>query len=56
VQRAVALGRRMASLGIQDPYLPLTAPPGDYERWRRHKHPRYRFEPLTKEGAGPLSR
>jgi DNA invertase Pin-like site-specific DNA recombinase len=54
VQRAVALGRRMASLRIQDPYLPLTAPPGDYERWRRHKHPRYHFEPLSGEGDGPL--
>lgn len=51
VQRAVALGRRMASLGIVDPYLPLTAPPGDYERLRRHKHPRYRFEPLAGEEA-----
>jgi DNA invertase Pin-like site-specific DNA recombinase len=53
VQRAVALGRQMANLGIDDPYLPLTAPPEDYARWRRHKHRRYRFEPLTGEEAQP---
>jgi hypothetical protein len=53
VQRAVALGRQMANLGIDDPYVPLTAPPEDYARWRRHKHPRYRFEPLTGEEAQP---
>jgi DNA invertase Pin-like site-specific DNA recombinase len=53
VQRAVALGRRMAALGITDPYLPLTAPPDDYERLRRHKHPRYRFEPLTSDQPLP---
>jgi hypothetical protein len=52
VQHAVAFGRRMTALGIEDPYLPLDAPPPDYERWRRHKHPRYHFEPLT--GAEPL--
>jgi DNA invertase Pin-like site-specific DNA recombinase len=52
VQRSVALGRRMAALGLSDPYLPLTAPPDDYERLRRHKHPRYRFEPLA--GERPL--
>jgi hypothetical protein len=54
VQHAVALGRRMTALGIEDPYLPLHAPPPDYERWRRHKHPRYHFEPLTgAEPSGP---
>ena len=53
VQRAVALGRRMAALGIADPYLPLAAPPDDYERLRRHKHPRFRFEPLAGGLPGP---
>src|SRR5262249_5001473 len=46
VQHAVALQRRMNRLGIQDPYLPLTAPPADYTRLRRHKHPRFREDPL----------
>lgn len=46
VQRAVALSRAMEKLGVGDPYLPLTAPPDDYKRLRRHKHPRYRFEPV----------
>jgi hypothetical protein len=53
VQRAEALGRRMATLGISDPYLPLDAPPEDYKRLRRHKHPRFRFEPLTGERPWP---
>jgi DNA invertase Pin-like site-specific DNA recombinase len=46
VQKAVALARRMDELRTSDPYLPLTAPPDDFERLRRHQHPRYRFEPL----------
>ena len=46
VQRAVALCCRMEEYGLSDPYLPLPAPPDDYERLRRHKHLRYRFEPL----------
>jgi hypothetical protein len=53
VQRAAALGRQMMTLGIEDPYLPLAAPPEGYERLRRHKHARYRFEPLMSEGALP---
>jgi site-specific DNA recombinase len=50
VQDAVALARRMEALGTTDPYLSLIAPPGDYKRLRRHKHPRYRFEPLLDVG------
>lgn len=49
VQRAVALSRSMDKLGVADPYVPLAAPPEDYEKLRRHKHPRYRFEPLKDE-------
>jgi hypothetical protein len=51
VQRAAALARRMEALGVEDPYLPLTAPPDDYEKLRRHQHPRYRFEPLPSAAA-----
>jgi DNA invertase Pin-like site-specific DNA recombinase len=53
VQRSVGLSRRMAALGISDPYQPLMAPPDDYERLRRHKHARYRFEPLPGERPWP---
>jgi hypothetical protein len=45
-QRAAALARRMQELGITDPYLPIQEPPADYGKLRRHRHPRYRFEPL----------
>ena len=40
VQAAVALARRMEREGIDDPYVPLAAPPDDYNRLRRHRHPR----------------
>jgi hypothetical protein len=49
VQGAVALARQMKERAIDDPYLVLTAPPDDYGRLRRHRHPRYRFEPLGSE-------
>ena len=51
VQRAAALSRRMDRLGVGDPYLRLTAPPDNYEKLRRHKHPRYRFEPLQEQAG-----
>ena len=37
----------MDELGITDPYLPVTKPPDDYTKLRRHKHARYHFEPLA---------
>jgi DNA invertase Pin-like site-specific DNA recombinase len=54
VQRAVALGRQMQTLQISDPYLLLTAPPDD-DRLCRHRHPRYRFEPLVPPQVPPPS-
>ncbi len=45
-QKAAALDRRMRKLGLTDPYMFLEEPPEDQARMRRHKHPRYRFEPL----------
>jgi DNA invertase Pin-like site-specific DNA recombinase len=51
VQEAAALARRMDELHIADPYLPLTHPPDDYNRLRRHRHKRYKFDPLG-PGAG----
>jgi DNA invertase Pin-like site-specific DNA recombinase len=53
VQRAGALAGRMEDLGITDPYQPLTGPPEDYERLRRHQHGRYRFEPLPPKEPNP---
>ena len=46
VQRSAALERLMRQLCLCDPYLPVTAPPDDFRKLRRHKHPRYCFEPL----------
>lgn len=53
VQHSVALAREMAKRGLSDPYIPLLAPPEDYTKLRRHKHPRYKFRPmeLTTEDA-----
>jgi hypothetical protein len=49
-QDAAGLQRRMDALGITDAYVPVTQPPDDYGKFRRHLHSRYRFEPV--EGAG----
>jgi site-specific DNA recombinase len=49
-QRAFALQRIMDELGIRDPYLPVEEPPDDLPKLRRHKHKRYRFEPLEEAG------
>lgn len=46
VGRAIALQRKMDSLGISEPYVFIAEPPDDYSKLRRHKHPRYRFQPL----------
>jgi hypothetical protein len=49
-QRAATLQRMMDALGLTDPYVAVTEPPDDFKRLRRHRHRRYRFEPL--DGAG----
>jgi hypothetical protein len=46
VSQALALDRRMRELGLDSPYVPVTAPPADYPKLRRHRNPKYRFEPL----------
>ncbi|HEV3343314.1 MAG TPA: recombinase family protein [Pirellulales bacterium] len=51
VQRAVALARMMDRLALTDPYVPVTSPPQDCTKMRRHKHRRYRFEPLPDAGS-----
>jgi site-specific DNA recombinase len=44
-QKAASLDRLMGKLGLTDPYIPLTEPPQDQARMRRHKHARFQFEP-----------
>jgi hypothetical protein len=50
-QRAAALTRRMQELCVTDPYLPIHEPPADYGKLRRHRHSRYRFEPLDRDSS-----
>ena len=52
-QAAMALHRLMAESGVADPYQAITAPPEDGWKLRRHKHRRYRFEPLNGFPACP---
>jgi len=46
VQKAIALHRKMHELGLDSPYVPVTEPPDDYPKLRRHKNLKYWFEPL----------
>jgi site-specific DNA recombinase len=46
VQNALKLQRRMNELSLTSPYLLIESPPDDYTKMRRHKHPKYRYEPL----------
>lgn len=46
VQYAMRLQHRMEDQGSLDPYVRVTAPPDDLTKLRRHKHRRYRFEPV----------
>ncbi len=46
VQLALKLQTEMEHLGITDPVLPLLEPPSNDNKWRRHKHVRFRFKPL----------
>ncbi len=48
VQNAMYLHRQMQHFGLRDPYVVVTeAPQGDEGKLRRHRHPRFRFDPLT---------
>jgi hypothetical protein len=49
VQRAMALHRKMQAAGATDAYRRLIAPTAG--KPRRHRHPRYRFEPLDGSAA-----
>jgi hypothetical protein len=45
ISQALALHRMMTERGLDTPYELVTAPPDDYTKLKRHRHPRYRFEP-----------
>ena len=51
VQRAAALTRLMNLQNLDDPYLPLTVPPDDDSKLRRHRHPRYQFRSMMEKTA-----
>ena len=45
--KAAALHELMRAGGVTDPYRLLTAPPAGGGKFRRHRHARYRFDPLV---------
>lgn len=51
-QHAAALQRKMDALGLTDPYIFVSEPPGNCPKLRSHKHPDYCFRLLP--GAGEL--
>ena len=51
VQKALVLDHLMREAGAATPYVILREPPDDYPKLRRHRNPKYRFEPL--EGYVP---
>lgn len=46
VERALRLHRKMLEMGLAEPFVRLTELPSETNRLRRHRHPRFRFEPL----------
>ena len=46
VGNALTLHQQMLDLGLTDPWITLVEPPSDYAKLRRHKNPKYRFEPV----------
>jgi hypothetical protein len=54
VHRALALDRLMRERGLDSPYVLLLEPPDDYPKLRRHRNPRYRFEPREGYERQPL--
>lgn len=55
VKNALKLDKRMRELGLESPYVLVTAPPGDCPRLRRHKNGKYRFVPLAGYVPPPLT-
>ncbi len=48
VQKALALEKKQKELELESPYVVVLEPPDDYPKLRRHKNPKYRFEPLDR--------
>jgi len=48
VQKAKDLHKRMEQAGITFPYIQLIEPPPENRKIRRHKHPRYKFDPINR--------
>lgn len=46
VWQALTLDRRMRDLGLDTPYVMVSAPPSDYPKLRRHHNAKFVFEPL----------
>ena len=47
VEKALRIHRQMVEQGLTEPFIRLTSLPENCHRLRRHKHKRYRFEPLS---------
>jgi site-specific DNA recombinase len=45
VQNALKLHKLMVEANVSDPYLAVTELPDNCQKLRRHKHPRYQFQP-----------
>jgi hypothetical protein len=54
VGRALALAKEMEGRGLIDPLLLIESPPDDYRKLRRHKNPKYQFQPLEGYERQPL--
>jgi site-specific DNA recombinase len=54
VGRALALAKEMESQGLTDPLILIESPPDDYRKLRRHKNPKYQFQPLEGYERRPL--
>jgi len=54
VGRALALAKEMEGQGLTDPLLVIESPPDDYRKLRRHKNPKYLFQPLEGYERPPL--
>jgi len=50
-QRAVSLQKRMNELALTDACIPVSEPPMDLSKMKRHHHPRYHLDPLPDAGA-----
>jgi site-specific DNA recombinase len=54
VQQALALDKKMKSLGLESPYVVMLEPPTDYPKLKRHLNPKYAFRPLEGYERPPL--